>query len=161
MTPRPGSRRRHKHERCKVETFYRRNLAVEKFSGKGLRERAGRLSRGGPRKLRNGQVSPGYSTLWKIRYLIGQSQNHPFSKTCRWFSENLGIRPLALLREANPNTKFSLSFQLQFSIAGWTTARWRVCGKTCEGQVTVLVHRPDRPQGLGAALFEHKLNFKC
>jgi hypothetical protein len=59
----------------------------------------------------------------KLRYLIGQIQNHRFSKTWRWFSENLGIRPLALLREwSKPKyqvlTQFSVSFQLQFSIAG-------------------------------------------
>ena len=43
-----------------------------------------------------------------MRYLIGQNQNIPFSKTWRGFSENLGILILALLRGANPNTKFSI-----------------------------------------------------
>ena len=129
------------------------------------REPAGSLEEA-PENFVTDKFLPVIRPFEKIRYLIGQSQNHPFSKTWRWFSENLGIRPLALLREANPNTKFSLTQFSVFScsfrlLAGWTTARWRVCGKTCEGQVTVLIHRPDRPQGLGAALFEHKLNFKC
>ena len=43
-----------------------------------------------------------------MRYLIVQNQNIPFSKTWRGFSENLGILILALLRGANPNTKFSI-----------------------------------------------------
>ena len=43
-----------------------------------------------------------------MRYLIGQNQNIQFSKTWRGFSENLGILILALLRGANPNTKFSI-----------------------------------------------------
>ena len=84
---------------------------MEKFSGKGLRERepAGSLEEEAPENFATDKFIPVIRPFVIMRYLIGQNQNIPFSKTWRGFSENLGILILALLRGgANPNTKVSI-----------------------------------------------------
>ena len=87
------------------------------FGKRPPRERADRLSQGGPRKLRNAQASPGCSTLWKTTVFDWPNPKIThFRKLGRWFSANLDIRPLALLHEANSNTKFSVFDCSQFSI---------------------------------------------
>ena len=126
-----------------IDRYYWRNLAVEKFSGKGLRERAGRLSRGGPRKLRNGQVYPGYSTLFNYEIFDWSKPKYSIFENLEGIFWELGYFDARTITWSKPKYQV-LNFAPKFSICWdiwlvkvWELSEWPVSSRKLDWELVV------------------------